>query len=136
MTITVSIPQVLGKLDKNVFFIENGKQNTLTDAEVTDVITDGILKAAGFLGLTNPEEIEDNPIIKNAVATWSAGLLWNQKLGAKGVPNTIEGSGGKTFGDKLIISAKEDLKVFKPKNATASGIKIGFHTVSGGRKRN
>lgn len=73
--------------------------------EVTNYILKATKKAKGY---TRNENLSmDNEIVKEAIETWAAGLLWNKKLRDQSIPDKSD----KVIltGDALIKEAKESL---------------------------
>ncbi len=99
--------------------------------QVTNYILKATKKAKGY---TRNENLPmDNEIVKEAIETWTAGLLWNKKLRDQSIPDKSD----KVIftGDALIKEAKESLsKWILPEednsNNSNKGLVIGTTYIS------
>nr|WP_319372458.1 hypothetical protein [uncultured Methanobacterium sp.] len=76
--------------------------------EIDRFITKARIRAAGQIELENIDKLPTTPLVDEAVATWTAGLLWNKKITK--VTEGKEDSDPTTYGDKKIAEAKALLK--------------------------
>lgn len=90
--------------------------NTIEEDEIKRFITKAKVRATGYLNLREISKLPDNEILDEAVATWTAGLLWNKYV--QKVKEGQEDSDPTTYGDKKIWEAKGMLKPYIKDNDT------------------
>ena len=89
---------------------EDESVNTVTEAEINRFITKAQIRTAGYLNLRDTSKIPSNDITDEAIATWTAGLLWNKYV--QKVTEGKEDNDPNTYGDRKIWEAKAMLKPY------------------------
>lgn len=86
-----------------------GEIYTITEQEINTMITSATIQATSYLQLKKTTDIPNSPLIDEAIAIWTAGLLWNKKE-YNDAPADAGNAIRKTFGDTKIQEAKDILK--------------------------
>lgn len=89
---------------------EDESVHTVTTKEVESFINKAKIRATGYLNLREVSKVPDNDIVNEAIATWTAGLLWNKYVIK--VDEGREDNDPNTYGDKKIWEAKGMLKPY------------------------
>jgi len=106
---TATTPQVLLRLDGWTVTPGTAKDYDVTGEDIINTISNAEVKASAYLGYDTPSTPVNTSYFDNAVADWTAGLLWNRRETIDTPYVNVE----QDYGNTLITQAKETLDLLK-----------------------
>lgn len=116
---TITTDQVLNHLEGWIILPEtpdpeeepgdDGEIYSIEETEITTMITSAQIQATGYLELKKTTDLPASDLVDEAIAIWTAGLLWNKKE-YNDAPADAGNAIRKTFGDTKILEAQNILK--------------------------
>lgn len=86
-----------------------GEIYSIEEDEITTMIDSAKIQATAYLELKKTSDLPTSDLVDEAIALWTAGLLWNKKE-YNDAPADAGNAIRKTFGDTKILEAQNILK--------------------------